>query len=230
MTANKDFKRLVRARMRKTGESYTSARLRLLQRNPDPRSPSPGPTTPKDYAALAGMTDAAIKKSTGCNWERWVWALDKVEAQTWPHRKIADYVHEKYKVQDWWTQAVTVGYERIKGLRAIGQRRGGGYEATKSKTFAVPVARLFRAFHDTRTRKRWLDGVDLTVRSATAAKRMRIAWPDQSVVQINFAGKGAAKSQVAIQHGKLPDRDTALKLKEFWAGRLVALGELLVRP
>jgi hypothetical protein len=227
MTANKDFKRLVRARMSKTGESYTSARLRLLQRNPDPRSPVPGPNAPKDYARLAGMSDASIKKATGCNWERWVWALDKVEAHTWPHRKIADYVQEKYKVRDWWTQTVTVGYERIKGLRAIGQRRGGAFEATKSKTYGVPVSKLFRAFQDTRTRRRWLDGVDLTVRSATADKRMRIAWPDESVVEINFSGKSASKSQVAIQHGKLPDRDTALKLKEFWAGRLVALGKLL---
>jgi hypothetical protein len=32
MTTNKDFKHLVRARMAKTGESYTSARAVLLRR------------------------------------------------------------------------------------------------------------------------------------------------------------------------------------------------------
>ena len=37
MPVNKDFKRLVRARMRKTGESYTAARARLLQHSPDTR-------------------------------------------------------------------------------------------------------------------------------------------------------------------------------------------------
>ena len=60
----------------------------------------------------------------------------------------------KYKVPDWWTQMVTVGYERIKGLRARGQRRDGSYEATKSKVFAVPLGRLYRAFADKRTRSR----------------------------------------------------------------------------
>jgi len=225
MTAHKDFKRLVRARMSKTGESYTSARMQLLKRAPT--SPQPHVPTPPDYGKLAGMSDAAIKKGTGCDWKRWVAALDYAKAYEWPHREIAEYVQKKFKVRDWWTQTVTVGYERIKGLREIGQRRGGGYEATKSKTFAVPVARLFKAFKDTRTRRRWLDGVDLTIRSATAAKRMRIGWADQSVVEVNFVAKGAAKSQVAIQHGKLPDKNAAARMKEFWNGRLVALGELL---
>ena len=31
MPVQKDFKRLVRARMKKTGEAYTAARLRLLR-------------------------------------------------------------------------------------------------------------------------------------------------------------------------------------------------------
>ena len=43
---------------------------------------------------------------------------------------IAEYVHTKYKVADWWTQTVTVGYERIKGLRARGQP-----DAARMKTF-----------------------------------------------------------------------------------------------
>lgn len=224
MTANRDFKRLVRARMQKTGESYTAARVHFLA-----KKPTPPPAAP-NYAKLAGMSDAAVKAATGCNWERWVWALDRVQAHTWPHRKIADYVHTKYKVRDWWTQTVTVGYERIKGLRDIGQRRGGGYETTKSKTFAVPVARLFGAFHDVRIRRRWLDGVALTVRSAAASKRMRLAWPDDTVVAINFIAKGAAKSQVAIQHGKLPDKSAATRMKTYWTARLAALGEVLTTP
>ena len=34
MPTNKDFKRLVRARMEKTGEAYTAARANLLKRTP----------------------------------------------------------------------------------------------------------------------------------------------------------------------------------------------------
>ena len=222
MPANKDFKRLVRGRMQKTGEAYTTARAHLL------KTKKPAPPTPIDYAKLAGMSDAAIKKATGCTWERWVHAFDYVKAYTWPHRQIAEYAHEKFKVPDWWAQTVTVGYERIKGLRAIGQRHDGTYEATKSKVFAVPVARLYRAWSDARTRMRWLP-VDLTVRTATRGKSMRITWPDRTSVELNFTGKGAAKAQVHVQHRKLPDKPAATKMKVFWAERLAALGEVLTQ-
>jgi len=118
MPANKDFKRLVRGRMQKTGESYTTARAHLLSRR---KPPATRVATP-DYATLAGRSDTALKAATGCTWERWVKALDHVEAHAWSHREIAKHVRERYKVSAWWAQTVTVGYERIKGLRAIGQR------------------------------------------------------------------------------------------------------------
>ncbi|HYT87172.1 MAG TPA: hypothetical protein VEL76_00500 [Gemmataceae bacterium] len=223
MPTNKDFKRLVRGRMRKTGESYTAARAHLLKQKPA-AAVAPAPL---DYAKLAGKSDATLKAKTGCAWERWVKALDRAQAYTWPHRDIAEYVHEKYKVPGWWAQTVTVGYERIKGLRAIGQRRDGSFEATKSKTFAVPLARLYGAFHDARTRARWLPGVDLTVKTATRGKSMRITWPDRTSVDVGFARRGAAKSQVQLQHGKLPDRAAATRVKQYWAERLGALESVL---
>lgn len=225
MTTHKDFKRLVRARMRKTGEAYTTARSHLLQKK-QVSSADAAPAS-VEYAKLAGRSDAAIKAKTGCTWERWVKALDRVAAHTWSHAEIAEYVHEKYKVAGWWAQTVTVGYERIKGLRAIGQRRDGSYEATKSKVFAVPLARLYRAWADTRTRARWLSGVALTIRTTTRNKYMRIAWPDGTSVAVGFLGKGAAKSHVAVQHAKLVDKAAATRLKQYWGERLDALGTIL---
>jgi len=116
MPRNKDLKRLVRARMQKTGEAYTAA---LSHIDKKPRT--------IDYAAVAGMSDEKVKGKTGCNWEKWVYALDRRGAQEMSHREIAALVSEKYKVTDWWSQMVTVGYERIKGLRARGQRRDNGF-------------------------------------------------------------------------------------------------------
>ena len=153
MPTNKDFKRLVRARMEKTGEAYTAARANLLKRSPTPSVSSARTASASsagaNYARLAGMSDAAIKKATGCDWDKWVFCLDYVGAQDWSHRAIADHVHTAYKVKDWWTQMVTVGYERIKGCARIGQRRDGGFEANKSKTLnasaAVRSARCPRA-------------------------------------------------------------------------------------
>jgi hypothetical protein len=232
MPAHKDFKRLIRGRMQKTGESYTTARAHLLKQEPvaAPAAARPSAARPAavDYAKLAGRSDAIIKERTGCTWERWVKALDHAQAYTWTHREIAKHVHVKYKVPGWWSQSVTVGYERIKGLRAVGQRRDGSFEATKSRTFSVPLVRLYRAFHDARARAQWLPGVELTVRTATRGKSMRITWPDRTSVAVGFASRGAGKSQVAVQHEKLADRAAAARMKQYWAERLDALKQILV--
>jgi hypothetical protein len=219
MPRNKDLKRLVRARMGKTGESYTAARAQVLAKS-KPKTP------PVDYAAVAGMGDAVLEERTGRSWEAWVRTLDRHNAASLPHREIADLVSSRYKVADWWTQCVTVGYERIKGLRAMGQRRDGTYEATKSRTYNVPVETLFSAWADAGIRRRWLDDV-VTIRTATAPKSMRIGWSDRSIIAIGFMAKGASKSAVAVQHTKLPDKKKADQLKQYWTARLDALGEVL---
>jgi hypothetical protein len=225
MPTDKDFKRLVRGRMQKTGESYTAARAHLRNKKPSPVIRSSIP--PAEYAKLAGRSDAIMKEKTGCTWERWVKALDRERAYTWSHRDIATHVREKYKISGWWAQSVTVGYERIKGLRAVGQRRDGLFEAGKSKTFAVPLAQLYEAFSDARIRRRWLPDVDLTIRTASREKSMRITWPDRTSVEVGFLSRGAQKSQVGLVHAKLPDRAAVTKKKEYWAERLAELGKLL---
>jgi len=246
MTTNKDFKHLVRARMAKTGESYTSARAKLIAKSAsrqdgkaaEPMSaglqvgrsadqPGPAALPPGRLADLAGMSDAKLKQATGCTWEKWVQALDHAKAHNWPHREIARYVREKFKTPSWWTQTVTVGYERIKGLREKGQQRDGGFEANKSRTFAAPVGKLYRAFNDKRVRSAWLPAVNLTIRSKTREKYMRITMPDQTSVAVGFYSKGAGKSQVAIQHGRFPDKAASERTKAFWGERLKALGEIL---
>jgi uncharacterized protein YndB with AHSA1/START domain len=226
MPTNKDFKRLVRARMSKTGEAYTAARARLLARKQPRTTPHPIAVAP-DYAKLTGMSDAAIAAKTGCDWQRWVRALDSAGVHDWSHRAIAAYVGKTYRIPGWWTQMVTTGYERIKGLRAIGQRRDGRYEASKSKVFPVPVGRLYRAFHDGRTRRRWLPDVKLIVRTTTRDKTMRVSWPDGSSVELYFVSKGTGKSQVAVQHGRLPDRAAVDRMKAYWTDRLGALQGIL---
>ena len=223
MPNNKDFKRLVRARMDKTGESYTTARAQLLKKGES----QPAEVPPEKYAEIAGMSDEAVKAKTGCEWATWVAALDYAKADQMEHREIAKYVHEKFDVSGWWAQTVTVGYERIKGLRDIGQRRDGSYEANKSKTIPVPIDALYRAFEDPERREEWLPGVDLTVKKATTDKSMRLTWADGTPLEVYFYAKGDAKSQVTLQHRKLPSKEAVEETKSYWAERLSALAEVL---
>jgi hypothetical protein len=243
MPKHKDLKRLIRGRMQKTGESYTTARLQILQKSNNvlngapTKMPAaqtlavkvPAPESRPDYAAITRMSDESVRKATGCNWERWVNALDGARAFEMSHREIAAHIAKTYKTPSWWTQMVTVGYERIRGLREVGQKRSGDYEISKSKTIAVPLRKLYAAFSSPRARARWLAGVKLTVRGATPQKRMRLRWNDNTSVEVAFAPRGKAKSQVAVQHGKLPTKSDAERMKAFWAERLEALAAEVTR-
>jgi hypothetical protein len=218
MPKQKDLKRLVRTRMEKTGEAYTAARLQVIRKKEEPK--------PKvDLAKIAGMSDAVVEEKTGRNWAQWTELLDAQRAMDKPHREITQLV-SSLGTPDWWTQMVTVGYERIRGLRDKGQRRGGAYEAGKSRTFNVPVETLFEAFANARKRKRWLP-VKITVRTSTAPKSMRVTWDDGTPVELMFLSKGAAKSSVAVTHQKLPDRAAVEVAKKSWGEHLDRLGEML---
>jgi hypothetical protein len=217
MPKQKDLKRVVRARMHKTGESYTAARLQLVKKKEESKP---------DYKSVAGFTDETITEKTGRGWAEWIAVLDQWGAMDKTHTEIATKVSE-LGVRMWWTQAVTVGYERLRGKRARGQRMSGAWEASKSRTFGIPVEELFAWFSDARKRSRWLGKTKLTVRKATASKGMRITWGDQTSVEIYFVPKGEAKSTVAIQHVKLTSKQQADEMKAFWSEKLDALGKLV---
>jgi hypothetical protein len=152
--------------------------------------------------------------------------LDKAGAMDMTHTAVAELVHTKWKVPGWWTQAVTVGYERIKGKRAIGQRMIGDWEATKSKTFNVPIDELFDAWSNAKTRARWLPEKTLTVRKASKNRSIRITWPDGTSVEVWFQAKGE-KSIAGVQHVKLASKADQEARKRYWTERLNALNELL---
>ena len=265
MPRDKDLKRVVRKRMVKTGESYTTARARILEKPAKRTRPSSAtsgesrssskpaiptkatapaarkaptkattakrtaPVTPDrfDYASIGGMSDSVMAEKTGRTWSQWVDVLDGVSAFTMAHRDIAKIVNETYQVDGWWSQMVTVGYERIKGLRERGQRRTGTYEASKSKTFNVPVDELFDAWADAKTRKRWLKDANPKVRTATKPRSMRLGWEDGSIVAVWFESKGESKSVAGVQHAKLADRAASDRFKAYWTERLNELAGIL---
>src|SRR5262245_48354701 len=102
MPRDKDRKRIIRARMKKTGESYTAARAHGVSKQKPDRVVAPA----VEFATLAGYKDAVIAGKTGRTWQEWVHTLDADGASTMPHRDIAAMIHRKHGVGDWWSQAV----------------------------------------------------------------------------------------------------------------------------
>lgn len=223
MPKNKDLKRLARQRMAKTGESYTTARAQILAK----RSLAGERLSEAELAELAGMSTAAVRKATGEDWGGWLDRLNAAGFRQAEHREITRYVEREFDISAWWTQSVVIGYERIVGLREIGQSREGTYSANKSKTLGVAVEELYRAFSDARSRQSWLPGIEWKVRKETADRSIRLEWPDGRPVELWFTAKGEAKSSVQIQHRKLPSKEEVARVKDEWAGRLEALTRFL---
>lgn len=219
MTKQRTFKQRVRARMAKTGESYTAARRVLIAKGDRP-----------DDAGVTfepPVSDAAVREATGRGWSEWLALLDEWGALQRSHTEIARWVSEDHGVPGWWAQSVTVGYERARGLRAPGQRPDG-WSVSASKTIAVPVDVLFSAFADGSLRERWLPGAELHVRTMTPCRSARYDWEDGSTrVYVGFTDRGDGKSSVAVQHERLPDAETAEEMKAWWRERVAVLKDVL---
>ena len=219
MTEHRSFKRLVRARMEKTGESYTAARAMILA--------GPGGEGADTSEVEMPVSDDSVRERTGHGWERWIDELDEWGGTEHNHTEIARHLREEAGVAGWWAQAITVGYERAKGMRAVGETTSG-FVAGASKTVAVAVGRLFDEFTDEAARRRWLPEREMSVRTATRPRGVRYDWEDGSTrVVVYFESKGDAKSVVTVSHERLADADEADRMKAMWRAALSDLKEML---
>jgi uncharacterized protein YndB with AHSA1/START domain len=220
VTTQKSFKRLVRARMEKTGESYTAARAVLL------RAEEPEPAL---QAPVLTLSDEAIRRRAGRGWEELFGLLDAWGAVDRPHRDIARWLREEQGIDGWGAQAITVSYERARGLRAVGEH-ADGFSVSASKTVAVPVERLFEAFADPSVRGAWLPDAQLRERTALPHRSLRYDWGDGTTrVHVTFDAKGEAKSTATVSHERLADGEEAARMKAWWRERVSALKALLER-
>jgi hypothetical protein len=197
MTTQKTFKRRVRARMAKTGESYTSARRMLIEARP---------------------ADEKVVAATGRSWEAWFGLLDAAGAVSWGHTAMARWLREEHGVASWWSQSITVAFEQARGLRVPGQQVSGGFTATASRTVDVPVSRLFEAFDELALRS------GLTLRTAIAPRSSRWNSADgASRVLVGFEAVSESRSRVALSHERLSGTEEREQMKRLWRSRLLEL-------
>jgi uncharacterized protein YndB with AHSA1/START domain len=176
---------------------------------------------------IAGIGGEAVRQATGRGWQEWLAILDEAGARTMDHPTIAKLLNEAYKVPGWWAQMVTVGYEQARGVREPHQT-SRGFEAGRSKTVAASPEEVFAAWKDGRKRARWLADPDVTIRTATPGRSLRIAWIDgKTSVEVWLSPKGESKTQVQVQHAKLANAREVERKKAYWGAQLVRLKEFL---
>ena len=168
-----------------------------------------------------------IEASTGRDYGSWFALLDQWGAPQRPYREIADWLVTEHGLSRWWAQKLVVHYQQERGLRAPGVRPDGTFSVSASKTIGVPVARAQEAFADARQRKRWLSKTGVRTRTSTAGGKVRLDWGDGTSISVIVDAKGNHKSQVAVEHQRLPSAEAARDAKTRWQQRLTELKAFL---
>jgi hypothetical protein len=172
------------------------------------------------------ISSDAVKAKTGKSWTQWFALLDKARARTMSHKEIVAVLSRKHDLGPWWRQMVTVGYEQARGLRAK-HEKPDGFEISRAKTIKAAVGDLYEAWGNARRRAQWLPGAKLTIRKAIENKALRVTWGDGSNLEVSLYAKGPAKTQIAVQHGKLASARAAAQQKAFWGRAFERLAHLL---
>ncbi len=196
----------------------------------------------------AAIGDEAVREKTGRGWDDWFAILDAWGAAEKGHAPIARHLAEDHGLSPWWSQTVTVRYERERGLREIGQR-GEAFVATGQRTVAAPAEAVYAALTEPGQLSRWFTReaeADLRVggryRNADGDRgeflvldpphRLRFTWENPehcpgTVVQADIVSKGPSKTTVRLEHAKLPDREGFEEMKEGWSWALDSLKSFL---
>ncbi|MGE0815465.1 MAG: hypothetical protein AB7O28_17955 [Vicinamibacterales bacterium] len=257
MTRHRTFKSLVRARMSKTGERYTTARRHVIadqartsagaaQRTRGPREApapdaSPAPAGKRGAGAddpRGAVSDARIVERTGHGLAHWFAVLDRFGGIPTGHTAMARHLREAHDVPGWYSQGITVAYERARGGRSINQRPDGAYDFGASKILAASVADVRSTLANPRIR-RWTDGLDAGLVRALAdgvASRSgrgfvprsqgqtacRFPWGTGSV-EVLLTPLADGRTRLAVQHGRLRSLDAVAQHRQQWKAALAAL-------
>jgi hypothetical protein len=175
------------------------------------------------------ITDKVVVPKTGKTMADWFEVLDKKGAKKLDSHGIYDLVTSIERLKplgQWNCGLLSTSYQWDRGLRERGAKKNG-FEISVSKTIAVPVEMLYSAWLDDGLRKKWLPE-QIAITKSTENKSVRVLWSDNSTrLSVDLYPKGAGKSQVVIQHLKIPDSDMAAQMKEYWAERLNILKGIL---
>ncbi len=172
----------------------------------------------------------AVVKATGKSPEEWNSILDAAGARDLTHKEIATMLREEHDVSPWWSQHVTVDYERSRGMRERHQTTRG-YQVSVSKTLPVALSELYGAFADHSHRGQWLPEAPITVRKDTREKTTRATWTDgdgtESTLDISYYASGDAKSRITVMQSKLVGTDDVEARRAYWKAALERLAEFL---
>jgi hypothetical protein len=230
VTQQKALKRRVRARMAKTGERYTAARRVVLAKTSDELEGPPPATAVPERArgsseaaldpSLWTTSDEAMQKATGRTHAEWFALLDAWGGTGHSHTETAAWLAAAHGAPGWWRQAITVAYQRTRGMRRV-HEMAKGFTVSVTRTIAVPAEVALDACTDPAKLRAWFPDAPMELRQTRARMTARFEWSEPpSRVSILSWAKDPGRTVVTVSHERIPDAKAAARLKAEWRDRL----------
>lgn len=195
------------------------------------------------------VSDEAVQRATGKTWSEWERTLDAEEAWRLSHKEIVTLLRDGGHIQsEWWMQQVTVGYEKMKGLRVPGHTKDTGFQIGARRTLPISHDAAWRLVTSPEGIRTWLGdgtGMDLAkgakyrlsdgstgeVRVINPKKHLRItyhpeSWPRPSTIQVRTEPKGE-KAVISFHEEHLPNEQAREDRRSHFKAALDALADLL---
>ena len=175
------------------------------------------------------ITDKVVVPKTGKTITEWFVILDEKGGKSLDAHGIYALIASidcLKPLGEWNCGLLTTTYQWDRGLRQRGEKTDG-FEISVSKTIAVPTAMLYAGWLDDGLRAKWLPD-NITITKSTENKSVRVLWSDGATrLSVDLYPKGEDKSQMVVQHMKIPHSEMAAAMKEYWAERLNELKGIL---
>ena len=195
------------------------------------------------------ISDAAVQKATGKDWDEWFSLLDGEGAEALPHKQIARLLSDKgYIASSWWCQMVTVAYEYARRKRVVGQTKAAEFQIGVQKSLSLTPAQAWTLLTEPEGRALWLgtvpdlrwekraayataEGTRGEIRSFTPGKHVRLTWQPPhftapSTLQVSLTPSGA-KTALRFHQEKLDSAETREQMRAHWRDVLQKLAELV---
>lgn len=194
---------------------------------------------------IGTVSSASVEKATGRTWDEWIEILDKRGATMLTHKEIVAFLTKRYRLNKWWQQQVSTGYEIHIGRKLPGRNAKGLYSMTATKTFPINQKAMWELLTSPEGTRLWLKpmsemvylpkspyevegGIFGEVRTLKAPMRMRLTWQDSdwekpTVLQIYVIPRPGEKCLLALQQDGLTTAQLKEQMRGHWHDAMNAL-------
>ena len=193
--------------------------------------------------------NAAIINATGRSKEEWFEIVESKNPAEMTHKEIAAWLQNEYQLSFWWSQEITVLYEKHAGRRKTGQTQDSGFQIGVSKTFNIPAVKLWElitsraGFELISGDKLPVSNITETIQKSPAQIEYQITtlrkdshirmkwrvpeWKSHSILQVRVTGKGVSKAVLTFHQEKLDNEAVRSSMKQYWQKQIIQFEKLI---